>query len=79
MAIAGNIALDQEVYIRVTEWEDGTKNLLQNERTRKVHFFLHLFKWNYGCSKHTGNVRPLSGTTDVQNLKNILRIQTWCS
>ena len=52
MAIAGNIALDHEVYIRVTEWEDGTKNLLQNERTRKVHFF-------FICS---------NGTTDVQNI-----------
>ena len=56
--------------------------------TRSVHFFVHLFNiinLNYGCSKHTGNVRTSSKTkknkTDSQNLENILRIPlrlSWC-
>ena len=45
--------------------------------TRKGHVFVHLFSnLNYGCTKHSKR-QNLVQKTDVQNLENILRIQTF--
>ena len=44
----------------------------------KVRFFVHLFKnLNYGCSKHTRNIRTSSKTKNNQNRRPEPRKHTW--